>query len=262
MAGTAARSPIDEQKIRAQLKKWQERLLDLTKGNPLLGLNRSRVSKLRIIRPEPFELFDTVVLSESEIRLPMAVRRSKRPLLDDAGGRQTEEYAVEPGDVEFAASPLELARRLRRIHDNARTSVEERGVTTLHLTFGALSWHDAWLGESLSPIWMVPAQLVNKGPNAPLRVELADEEMQLNPALKLYLRERHKTILDEIPEEPTAASLMQYLDSVQRVVNDQRWSVTPEVWLSTFTFESLVLYQDLTAMTDIAVGHPVVAALA
>jgi hypothetical protein len=43
---------------------------------------------------------------------------------------------------------------------------------------------------------------------------LADEEMQLNPAFGLYLRERHKTILDEIPEEPTAESLMQYLDSV------------------------------------------------
>ncbi len=126
----------------------------------------------------------------------MPARRSKHPLLEEASGRHVEEYQVEPGDVEFAASPLEWAGRLRRIHDNARTSVEEPGVTTLHLTCGALSWQDAWLGESLSPIWMVPAQLVSKGPSAPLRVVLADEEMQLNPALKIYLRERHKTILD------------------------------------------------------------------
>ena len=193
----------------------------------------------------------------------MPVRRARAPLFDDEAGPQSGEgYEVEPGDVEFAASPIELARRLRRIHDNARTSVEERGVTTLHVTFGALSWQDDWLGESLSPIWMVPAQLVSKGPNAPLRLVLADEEMQLNPALELYLRERHKTILDEIPEEPTAGSLLRYLDSVQSAVRDQRWSVVPEVWLSTFSFESLVLYQDLRAMTDIAVGHPVVAALA
>ncbi len=37
-------SPIDEVKIRAQLRRWQERLLDLTKANPLLGINRSRLA--------------------------------------------------------------------------------------------------------------------------------------------------------------------------------------------------------------------------
>jgi hypothetical protein len=262
VAGSAAAPQFDEQRIRAQLKKWQERLLDLTKGNPLLALNRSRVSKLRIIRPEPTELFDAVAVDESEIRLPMAVRRPQQPLFDGASGKQAEGYEVEPGDIEFAASPLELARRLRRIHDNARSSVEERGVTTLYLTFGILGWQDDWLGEALSPIWMVPVQLVSKGPNVPLRLLLADEEMQLNPALELYLRERHKVSLPEFPEEPTAATSAQYLNAVQRKVKEQRWSVVPEIWLSTFSFESLVLYQDLKAMADIAVGHPVVAALA
>ena len=68
MAGTATVSPADEKKIRAQLKKWQERLLDLTKGNPLLGLNRSRVSKLRVNNPTLNELFDKFIVSESEIK--------------------------------------------------------------------------------------------------------------------------------------------------------------------------------------------------
>ena len=38
--------PWDVERIRAQLKRWQERLLDLTKASPLLGINRSRVSNL------------------------------------------------------------------------------------------------------------------------------------------------------------------------------------------------------------------------
>lgn len=262
MSGIASGSQIDEKRIRAQLKKWQERLLDLTKGNPLLGLNRSRVSKLRVTRPSLNEIFRDIILAEAELRLPMAVRRSQRLLLDGAEPGETEGYEIEPGDVEFEATPVELARKLRRIHDNARTSVEERGVTTLHLTFGALSWHDDWLGESISPIWMVPAQLVSKGPNAPLRLTVADEEMQLNPALELYLRERHKITLPELPEDPTNDSLSGYLDAVQDAATDQRWSVTPDVWLSTFSFESLVIYQDLKALAEVAVTHPVVAALA
>ncbi len=260
MAGNTAGPQVDEQKIRAQLKKWQERLLDLTKSNPLLALNRSRVSKLHVIRPEPRELFKTIVESESEIRLPMAVPRSQLMTREDGG--QTQGYDVELGDIEFAASPLELLRKLRRIRDNARTSVEERGVTTLHLTFGALNWQDDWLGESTSPIWMVPVQLTSKGPNAPLRLTLANEEMQSNPALELYLRERHKVTLPELPEESTDDSLISYLEAVEHAVQDQHWSVSTEVWLSTFSFESLAIYHDLKAMADIAVKHPVVAGLA
>ena len=261
MSEIASGSQVDEKKIRAQLKKWQERLLDLNKGNPLLGLNRSRVSKLRVTAPVLTELFSQII-AESEIRLPMAVRRSQRTLLDGVEAGQTDGYEIEPADVEFEASPVELARKLRRIHDNARTSVEERGVTTLYLTFGALSWRDDWLGESISPIWMVPAQLISKGPNAPLRLTLADEEMQLNPALELYLRERHKLNLPDLPEEPTDDSLVKYLNAVQRAARDHQWLVTQEIWLSTFSFESLVIYQDLNALADVAVAHPVVAALA
>lgn len=55
---------------------------------------------------------------------------------------------------------------------------------------------------------------------------------------------------------------MQYLHAVERSVKDQRWSILSEVWLSTFSFESLVLYKDLDAMAEIATGHSVVAALA
>lgn len=261
MSGIASGSHVDEKKVRAQLKKWQERLLDLTKGNPLLGMNRSRVGKLRVTTPALTEVF-SYIIAESEIRLPMAVRQSQRTLLDGPEAGQTDGYEIEPGDIEFEVPPVELARKLRRIQDNARTSVEERGVTTLYLTFGALSWHDDWLGDSISPIWMVPTQLISKGPNAPLRLTLADEEMQLNPALELYLRERHKINLPELPEEPTDDSVTRYLNTVQRAVRDQQWSVTPEVWLSTFSFESLVIYQDLKALAEVAIGHPVVAALA
>ena len=113
MAGNAAGPPIDEQRVRAHLKKWQERLLDLTKGNPLLGVNRSRVSKLRVIRPQFTELFNSVVVSESETRLPMAVRREQRSLLEGSETGQGDSYEIESGDVEFEATPVELARRLR-----------------------------------------------------------------------------------------------------------------------------------------------------
>ena len=203
-------------------------------------------------------------MDEAELKMPLATRRSAKTQpqleLDEIDAQAN--YQIEPGEVEFEATPIELMRRLRRIYDNARTSVEERGVTTLHVAFGTLIWNDEWLGESISPLWMLPAQLVSKGPNIALRLLASDEEMQMNPALELYLRERHKIKLPEIPDEPTGDSLPEFLRNVELATQEQRWRVTDDLWLTTFSFESLVIYQDLNAMADMAVNHPVIAALA
>src|SRR5438874_12858064 len=98
---TAAMAP-DAGRMAAQLRKWQERPLDLTRGNPLLGLNRSRVSKLRVSAPEPGVLFDRLVAGEADLRMPL-VRRKPRAAsppttTDDA---IEDVYAVEPGDLTF-----------------------------------------------------------------------------------------------------------------------------------------------------------------
>ena len=264
MASTSAVAHYDQEKIKAQLRKWQEHLLDLTKANPLLGINRSRVSKLRIKDPQAKELFEALVADEAELKMPLATRRSAKAQaqleLDEVDAQTN--YQIEPGDVEFEAMPIELMRRLRRIYDNARTSVEERGVTTLHVGFGTLVWNDGWLGESISPLWMLPAQLVSKGPNVALRLVASDEEMRLNPALELYLRERHKIKLPEMPDEPTGDSLLEFLRNVELATQEQRWRVTDDLWLTTFSFESLVIYEDLNAMADAAATHPVIATLA
>lgn len=255
--------PVDSERILAQLKRWQERLLDLTKANPLLGINRSRVSKLRVVDPAPHALFRDVAVEERTLRMPRVVKVARQP------GTATEEelptepaYRVEPGDVVFEAEPADLYRRLRRLYDNSRTTVEERGVTTLHLSFGLLKWEDPALEESISPLWLVPCQLESFGPSAPMRLLRADEEMQLNPALELYLRERHRATLPQLPEEPTAEALAAFLDSVRLAVREHGWRVEEEVWLSTYSFESLVLYQDLKAMAETALHNGIVAALA
>jgi len=194
--GPSAPSRVDTDRVRAQIKRWQERLLDLTKANPLLGLNRSRVSKLKVVDPVCADLFRTLVLQDDgHLKMPRVVKVAKRDPSAEVGPVEgepaAEEYKIEAGDIGFDAKPQDLLRRLRRIFDNARTTVEERGVTTLHLSFGLLKWSDSLLGESTSPLCLVPCELESSGPDAPLVLRLSDEELQVNPALELYLRERH-----------------------------------------------------------------------
>jgi Protein of unknown function (DUF4011) len=246
---------VDPDRVKAQMRRWQDRVLDLTKSNPLIGLNRSRVAKLLTVSPDADELFSIFALDETQLRMPLVRRRAnqpQQPLL--IGADEDPDLVVEPGDISFDAKPLDLMRRLRRIHDNARTTLEERGVTTLYLTLGALRWRDDSFRDSVSPLWMVPCEFESKGPDAPLRLCIADEDAEVNPALEYYLRERHKVQLPEIPDEPDKQSLARFLRGVRRAVQDQHWDVIDEVWLSTFSFESLVIYRDLRALVDAAAG--------
>jgi len=258
----ASLSAVDRDRVKAQMRRWQDRVLDLTKSNPLIGLNRSRVAKLLAIEPDLNEIFTVFALDEKQLRMPLVRKRSQQPQRSlPLAPDEDPDLVVEPGDISFEAKPLDLMRRLRRIHDNARTTLEERGVTTLYLTLGALRWKDDLFGDSTSPLWMVPCEFESKGPAAPLRLGIADEDAQVNPALEYYLRERHKIQLPEIPDEPDDQSLAKFLRSIRRAVQEQHWEVTEEVWLSTFSFESLVIYRDLRELVDAAAAHPVVAAL-
>src|SRR5229473_2964445 len=114
--------PVDLERVRAQLRRWQERLLDLTKANPLLGINRSRVSKLRVSEPDAQALFDEFVVSESSLEMPMVRKERPGPAreLEETPSEAEPIYVIEHGDIVFDARPNDLARRLRRIYDNAR----------------------------------------------------------------------------------------------------------------------------------------------
>ncbi len=261
---------FDVSKIITQLKIWGEHLLDLTKRNPLLGINRSRVSKLLIKTPDTASLFKMLVVDETAIKMPLVLIKKKSKKQDEAQIKIKEvedsedepDCIVHPGDVDFEADPKTLYRLLKRIYDNGRSTVEERGVTTLHLTFGLLNWDDPILGESSSPLLLVPCQLESYGPNSHMRLKMLDEELQVNPALEFYLRKKHHIDLPEFSEEPTSESLKIFFSQVQACISEQHWKIEDKSWLSTFTFESLVMYKDLQTMTEIAQENPLIAALA
>jgi len=257
-------------RIIIQLKIWGERLLDLTKSNPLLGINRSRVSKLQVKSPDVASLFKALVIDEAALKMPLVLIKKKRQKQEEEltkleGIDDTEnepDFIVHPGDIDFDAEPKTLHKLLKRIYDNGRSTVEERGVTTLHLTFGTLNWNDPLLGESSSPLLLVPCQLESYGPNSHMRLKMLDEELQVNPALEFYLRKKHHIDLPIFSEEPTVESLRLFFAQVQDCINEQNWNIDNKSWLSTFTFESLVMYKDLQAMVEIAQENPLIAALA
>jgi hypothetical protein len=93
----------DQDRVLAQLKMWRERLVDLSRGNPLLGINRSRTSKLRIVDPGPSDLFDALALRGEKLKLPIVRRRLARVYADESSVDAVtgSPWIIEPGDVQF-----------------------------------------------------------------------------------------------------------------------------------------------------------------
>jgi len=261
---SAARATADSEdsassQVAQQLRRWREHLLDLTRGNPLLGINRARTSKLKVTAPTPNGLFDALVVQGKKLRMPLVERRPVPAETDPNASEPASPWLVRPGDVAFDAEPGDLYRRLRRVRDNARTTVEERGVTTLHLGIATLEWEDPYLGRSIAPIWLIPCAFETTSVDGPLLLVATDEDPLLNPALALYLRERHKRALPDLPEELGAGIIAQLTQEARQTLGDN-WLVADEAWLSTFSFETLTIYQDLGRLAEAAESNEIVRA--
>jgi superfamily I DNA and/or RNA helicase/very-short-patch-repair endonuclease len=263
---------FDTEKIRSQLKRWQEKLLDMSKSNPLLGLNRARAAKFKLKSPDIFALFQQLAIDSNELSMPLVKKVKKRATNDlfnqNEADEEKEIFKIKEGDIEVEIStPADLKRKLRRIYDNSRSTVEERGAVTLYAAFGVIHWSDDALGDSVSPILLVPCEFIYKGPNVALRLRMADEEIQINPAILYYFREIHKIDLSGLKEkfdkkELDKDSLKTLLKDIKKAIGEQKWQVAEEVWLGTFSFESLVLYQDLKLLAEHACSNKLIAAFA
>src|SRR5713101_3047570 len=89
-----SQNSVDRERVRAQMRVWQDRVLDLTKSNPLIGLNRSRVTKLRVTSPDAVTLFGRLVVDETTFKLPLVRKRS-------SGRTEQDQITRLDGDEEF-----------------------------------------------------------------------------------------------------------------------------------------------------------------
>ncbi len=64
---TVSKDPVDQ-----RLFAWRERLVDLTKRNPLLGLNRARTTKMQVTSPASDAVFQTLVIDGKSLKMPFA----------------------------------------------------------------------------------------------------------------------------------------------------------------------------------------------
>lgn len=253
-------------KMEVILKRWQERLIDVSKSNPLLGLNRSRTAKLEIESADLSNLTKVLFTDGSVLKLPFVQKKPKKVISSEEETPveiEKEEYVFHEGDLDFIFSSLsDLRKKLRKIFDNSQLTMNERGVNTLYLAMGCLEWEDILMGKSESPLIMIPCNLEFKGASKAMNLIMSDEDIIINPAIRYYLKEREEINIPEIAEDFDFDKVDDFLKLIETQVKISGWKVTKRAWLGIFSFETLAIYQDLKSLDSQARDNGLVQAIA
>lgn len=241
--------------IDLHIENWKKKLLDLGKRNRLINYKETKRSNLKITSPGIDELYRRLVEDEESLEFPYSLDDE-----DEESEGETRNIATR-GDLQTNRSIKEQQKTLRNLRDKAKTAIEEQGVNILYLSFGFLKWKESNDSEQTltSPIILVPVTLTLESITSPFVVNLHEDEIVLNPTLL------HKLDNDfgmKIPDfDGHEDDIIEYLNSLNDIVQKNRWTVSFETGLSLLSFLKINMYKDLDNNKDALSVHPIIKAL-
>ncbi len=190
--------PAENARVRAQVEKWRDELLDLTGRNRLLRFRHTRTSSLEIVTPAAQETLDRLLTGrrrEWSFHLP--------------------EEEPTDADLDPTASLVGLGARgasPSRALDEAlgRLDLPDEGGP-VWLSLGVLRWTEA--ATHSAALALVPAYLDRRG--GP-RLRLERHELVINPALSAHFEREHEVELGEGRYRIESAGVQEYLDQLNR----------------------------------------------
>src|SRR5690349_225350 len=163
-----------EPRVREQLARWRDDLLDLTGRNRLLRFRHTKTASLELSNPGAQEILDRLLDGRSRewsIHLPP-------------------DEEVPADDLDPTAAKLALGPEDRSPSSTAEVQeVLDRLGTEVWVSFGALRWsHD---GTHTAALFLVPAEIAGR------RLRLRAHELTVNPALVAHFDREFEVDLGE-----------------------------------------------------------------
>ncbi|MGI8655588.1 MAG: DUF4011 domain-containing protein [Pyrinomonadaceae bacterium] len=288
--GDGAITGSDSDRITATIGNWKRKLLDVSKRNRALSFRPNKVTTITIIDEQPTEVFRLLYLQKQQMRFLPAPEQSNTLQITsgtpvptnatDEAVEEIEEYSPSFNFAPYEAASLDahytddllqtslsaenLDNSLRRIADQARTSIEEQGVNTLFLALGMLNYKESTSSDEMfhAPLVLLPVSLQRKTARAGYTIEATDDDPIVNPALAEYLRRAFGVTLPDLPDLtnlPEQYDLQQFfIQTSEAIANQTGWQVKTDIYLSFFSFQKFVMYKDLEANAAAFGSHPLI----
>ena len=275
-------TPTSSSKAKAKIRLWKQNFLDLSNRNPQLNFSTKRY--VEVISPSCSTIFRILVIMGQSCTFPLIYKPPSRkrkksklnlqktpfkanpePELSDSS-KETHRLALEKIKnnarlTEFITELTDstLRTRIKKFLQKAKEMEEERGVNVLYITFGLLKWNEVGDNTPMkSPLLFVPVKISLK----PLEIEILDDEIMVNPALKEKLKGENIK-LPPFPEEFDSMSFDRYLNEVSDLIERKSsWSLEKRSFIGTFAFTKAALFEDLDDHEDLILRHPIVRAIA
>ena len=241
-------SPVNDE-VSRHLEKWQKDLIDLSRRNKLINL-RSRGGVIDIEEPSIRRVIDELTSPGSKgwrfhYPPPDPEELEEDPNLASALEAEDPDLTEELQDDELLtniSTGAQLSKRLRTLAARASTVFMDRGLRVLYLTVGVLKWSDAESTKLESPLLLIPVQLTRASPRDPFRLEDAEEDWTVNPALSAKLEADFELQLPALEGENIDAFLEAVKQSLSRYPG---WVVEPRMSIAALSFSKETMYRDL-----------------
>lgn len=229
-----------------KIAKWKAGLADLGRRNPLIKFRQDSSRSLEILTTQPDALFKLIV-------------KNKRVLPFNASENLPASSAAE---LRTRQTGQEQLKRLKKLRSETRIALEERGVNSLFLAFGTLTWYDRGQPEpQRSPLILVPVNLIKEPRQELYKLSVVEEDILLNPTLSLKFRQTFGIKLPEsetIQDVPYSAIISRVRESL---LDQPEWEIQENVFLSLFSYAKAALVQDLVDHEALILAHPVLRAM-
>lgn len=265
--------------LHASLAEWKNKLLQLDGRNRLIFFKthdsngRTKSNYVRIDASNLDDFYHSLCDAEEGLKFPYAEPRrskgAKRSHFDvvlalDAQEDETptepaDEVHVRPGDINVLdIEALRLQRVLRALKAQNKEYVDEQGISVLYLAFGFLRWEEKDK-EGYAPLLLVSCKLESDSLKDSIRLKVDADDLLINTTLKEKLR----TLGYTLPEfDAESESIASYLDKCNlSLCKESDWKIESNIYLSTFSFAKLAMWEDLDRFTKGDFSTPALLAL-
>lgn len=253
---------------------WERKLLDLSLRNSLLNFRAGSMS-VQLMINDLSSLEDEMARGEEMKVMPMP--NDMTLTMTDSKIYKTEndrELIASISESEFKShrlrtflSETELEKVLKKLHRQAKISLEENGANTIYLALGFLKWYETDKSEKAryAPLVLVPVDIIRKVQEKAYTIKIRDEEIQVNITLLEMLRQFFGidiTGLDPIPQDESGSDLNLIFSTVRKAIMARsRWDIEEYAFLGQFSFTRFIMWNDIRNRADELAKNKVVASL-
>lgn len=243
-----------------KLDRWAEKLLDTGKRNNLISFKDTKSSSAEVVFPDcetvyskclvghQFEIYDPKIpdddIEEKEDTPEEKTETEPKKLTKD---EYIEKYSPRINSnrnilvYSQAANPITA---IKNVAKKAKQMQDETGINVAYLAFGFVKWKEREESDSFyrAPLLLVHINIITGSVLDPVKIEISDDDVVVNPTFDYLLQADYKLSL---PEYEDGDSLHAYYEKVSSIVSKMGWEVIDECKLGAFSFLKINMYEDL-----------------